>query len=64
MTESAQIRLAIAGVGGRMGRALLEAAAANPEASISGALEYGASPLLNTDAGPLRRNAAGIAARD
>ena len=60
MTQSAQMRLAIAGVGGRMGRALLEAAAAIPGAVISGSLEHAASPLLQTDAGLLSRNAAGV----
>ena len=58
--QSAQMRLAIAGVGGRMGRALLEAAAAIPDAVISGALEHAASPLLHTDAGLLSRNAVGV----
>ena len=60
MTQLAQMRLAIAGVGGRMGRALLEAAAAIPDAVISGALEHAASPLLHTDAGLLSRNAVGV----
>jgi len=60
MTQSAKMRLAIAGVGGRMGRALLEAAAAMPEASICGALEHAASPLLHTDAGQLSSNSVGI----
>ncbi|MEO8386080.1 MAG: 4-hydroxy-tetrahydrodipicolinate reductase [Betaproteobacteria bacterium] len=60
MTQSAKMRLAIAGVGGRMGRALLEAAAEISGASICGALEHAASPLLHSDAGQLSRNAAGI----
>ena len=60
MTQLPQMRLAIAGVGGRMGRALLEAAAEIPEAGICGALEHATSPLMHTDAGLLSRNAAGI----
>ena len=60
MMQSAQMRLAIAGVGGRMGRALLGAVAEVPGASICGALEHVTSPLLHTDAGLLSCNATGI----
>ena len=45
------IRLAITGTGGRMGRALLAAAAADESVVITAALEHAASPLLGTEAG-------------
>jgi 4-hydroxy-tetrahydrodipicolinate reductase len=54
------IQLAIAGAGGRMGRALL-AAAEQPGITIAGALEHAASPLLGRDASELAANAKGIA---
>ncbi len=60
MTQQAQLRLAIAGAGGRMGRALLEAAASVPTAKICGVLEHASSPLLGQDAGALCVNATGI----
>ena len=52
--------MAIAGAGGRMGRALLEAAGATPNTKICGVLEHAASPLLGHDAGELSANAAGV----
>ena len=55
------IRLAIAGAGGRMGRAVLAAAAEQPGIAISGALEHATSTLLGRDAGELASNAKGIA---
>jgi 4-hydroxy-tetrahydrodipicolinate reductase len=55
------IRLAIAGAGGRMGRALLEAASAVPGTFVSAALEATASPLIGRDAGELCPGAKGIA---
>ncbi len=54
------IHLAIAGAGGRMGRALLAAAAEQTGIAIAGALEHAASPLLGRDAGELAANAKGI----
>lgn len=45
------LNLAIAGAGGRMGRALFDAAAVQPEMAVSGALEHESSPLLGKDAG-------------
>ncbi len=53
-------RVAVAGAGGRMGRALLEAACAMPAMHISGALEHAASPLLGQDAGVITLGAAGV----
>ena len=54
------LNLAIAGAGGRMGRMLLEAAAA-PGFAITGALEHAASPLLGHDASELALSAKGVA---
>ena len=54
------LRVCIAGAGGRMGRALLEAIAANPHLQLSGALEHDASPLLGKDAGELSGGATGV----
>lgn len=39
------------GVGGRMGKALVEAVAANANTTLSGALEHASSPILGQDAG-------------
>jgi len=55
------VRLAIAGAGGRMGRALLEAASATPGVAVSAALEAPSSPLLGRDAGELCAGAKGVA---
>ncbi|MDA8416934.1 MAG: 4-hydroxy-tetrahydrodipicolinate reductase [Betaproteobacteria bacterium] len=46
-----QLRLAIAGTGGRMGRALVEAISATPGVSLSAALEHSQSPFLGRDPG-------------
>ena len=54
------MKLAIAGSGGRMGRALMDAAAAHPGMTISGALEHASSPLLGRDAGEISAHAKGI----
>jgi len=43
------IRLAITGAGGRMGRALLAAAALDHQVVIAAALEHAASPLIGAD---------------
>ena len=57
---SPQLQIAIAGAGGRMGRALLEAVGAVPNSKVCSALEHVASPLLGQDAGVLSANAAGV----
>ncbi len=57
---SPQLQIAIAGAGGRMGRALLEAVGSVPNSKICGALEHVASPLLGQDANVLSANAAGV----
>ena len=48
-----KIRFAIAGSGGRMGRTLIEAVLAAPDAELAAALEMPGSPLLGKDAGEL-----------
>ena len=48
-----KIRFAIAGSGGRMGRTLIEAVLAAPDAELAAALEVPGSPLLGKDAGEL-----------
>jgi 4-hydroxy-tetrahydrodipicolinate reductase len=58
------VRLAIAGAGGRMGRALLEAGAGTPGVAIAGALEMAGSPLIGRDAGDLCAAARGIRVGD
>jgi len=54
------VRLAIAGAGGRMGRALLEAGAADAATVIAAALDAAGSPSLGRDAGELAAGARGV----
>ena len=49
----AQMRLVVAGAGGRMGRTLIKAIADNKEFALAGALEDARSPLIGWDAGVL-----------
>src|ERR1700750_561508 len=49
----AEMRLIIAGAGGRMGRTLVKAIADSKDFSLAGALEDGRSPLIGWDAGVL-----------
>jgi len=49
----AEMRLVVAGAGGRMGRTLVKAIAGNKDFALSGALEDARSPLLGQDAGVL-----------
>jgi 4-hydroxy-tetrahydrodipicolinate reductase len=49
----AEIKLAVAGAGGRMGQALIRAIKAQPGAVLSGAIERDGSPLIGQDAGML-----------
>lgn len=51
--QDAQVRVAIAGAGGRMGRQLIQAVAQIPGAQLGAALEREGSSLLGTDAGEL-----------
>lgn len=46
-----QIKIAIAGANGRMGKVLVQAVAANPHAQLVGALEHTQSEVLGLDAG-------------
>ena len=54
------IHVAIAGAGGRMGRALLAAAAAQSGFAVTGTLEHESSTLLGRDAAELSANAKGV----
>ncbi len=45
------IRVAIAGAGGRMGQALVEAVLGDPALALAAALDVAASPLAGQDAG-------------
>jgi 4-hydroxy-tetrahydrodipicolinate reductase len=56
----AQIKLAIAGASGRMGRMLLEAADADASVKIAAALEHAGSPMAGRDAGELAASAKGV----
>lgn len=49
--KTKEIRVAIHGAGGRMGRALIEAARNNPGIRLTAAVERADSPLLGQDAG-------------
>jgi 4-hydroxy-tetrahydrodipicolinate reductase len=55
------VRVAIAGAGGRMGRALLEAATSTPGVTLAGALDVPGSEWAGRDAGDLVSAARGIA---
>ena len=54
-------RVVIAGAGGRMGRALLEAATSTPGIALASALEMPGSPFIGRDAGDFAPAAKGIA---
>ena len=60
MSVSAGLKIAIAGAGGRMGRALLEAVSAAPDLTLHAALEAPGHPLLGKDAGELIGSPAGV----
>jgi len=55
------VRVAVAGAGGRMGRALLEAATATPGIALGAALDVAGSPWIGRDAGDLVAAAKGTA---
>jgi 4-hydroxy-tetrahydrodipicolinate reductase len=59
-----KIRFAIAGSGGRMGRTLIEAVLAAPDAVLAAALEMPGSPLLGKDAGEFVGAPCGVAITD
>ena len=56
-----EVRVAIAGAGGRMGRALLEAATSTPGVKLAAALDVAGTPWAGRDAGDLAALARGIA---
>ena len=55
-----KIRFALAGSGGRMGRSLIEAVLAAPDAELAAALEHPGSPFIGKDAGELMGSPCGI----
>lgn len=54
------MRIVVAGAGGRMGRALLEAVSGAPDLTLHAALEQPGSPALGKDAGELIGAACGV----
>jgi 4-hydroxy-tetrahydrodipicolinate reductase len=54
------LRIAIAGASGRMGRMLIEAVQAAPDAELAGALDRVGSPTIGSDAGAFSGQLAGI----
>lgn len=54
------VRVAVAGAGGRMGRALLEAATSTEGIALGAALDVASSPLCGRDAGDLVAGARGV----
>jgi 4-hydroxy-tetrahydrodipicolinate reductase len=57
---AAPLRVAIAGAGGRMGRMLIEAVLAAPDAALSAALDVPGSPALGQDAGAFAGRDTGV----
>jgi len=58
------LKIAIAGVNGRMGRVLVEAVNNHPDTVLSGALEHSGSEVLGLDAGFASGIKTGIAISD
>ncbi len=61
MAVTSPLNVALAGAGGRMGLALLEAVLSEPGIALVGALEIAASPLLGRDAGERLGRSTGVA---
>ena len=55
-----QLKIAVAGASGRMGRMLIEAIAASPDAILSGALDVAGSPFIGSDAGAFSGQLTGV----
>jgi 4-hydroxy-tetrahydrodipicolinate reductase len=55
-----QLKIAVAGASGRMGRMLVEAIAAAPDAVLAGALDIAGSPSLGQDAGAFSGQPTGV----
>jgi len=56
-----QLKIAVAGASGRMGRMLIEAIAAAPDATLVGALDVHGSPAVGSDAGAFSGQLTGVA---
>jgi 4-hydroxy-tetrahydrodipicolinate reductase len=55
-----KIRIAVAGAGGRMGRMLIEAVLASPDAELAGALDIAGAPAIGRDAGDFLGRTTGV----
>ena len=55
-----KMNIAVAGASGRMGRMLIEAIVADPDATLAGALDIPASPAIGTDAAAFLGKPAGV----
>ena len=64
MAASAPLRIAVAGASGRMGRMLIEAVLASPDAQLAGALDIPGCPALAQDAGAFAGKTTGVAITD
>ncbi|MCA1978801.1 MAG: 4-hydroxy-tetrahydrodipicolinate reductase, partial [Thiobacillus sp.] len=58
------VRIALAGVSGRMGRALLESVAADADCVLHAAIDRAGSPLLGQDALAALGGASGVRVTD
>jgi 4-hydroxy-tetrahydrodipicolinate reductase len=56
-----QLKIAVAGASGRMGRMLIDAIAAAPDTVLAGALDIAASPSVGSDAGAFSGQLTGVA---
>jgi len=56
----AQVRIAVAGAAGRMGRALLEAVLGAPDLKLAAALEQKGNSAVGRDAGELAGSPCGV----
>ncbi|MFL6658772.1 MAG: 4-hydroxy-tetrahydrodipicolinate reductase [Massilia sp.] len=55
-----ELRIAVAGASGRMGRMLVDAIAAAPDTVLAGALDLAASPAIGSDAGAFAGQLTGV----
>ncbi len=54
------MKIAVAGASGRMGRMLIEAITADPEATLAGALDMAGAPVIGSDAAAFSGQPAGV----
>ncbi len=54
------MKIAVAGASGRMGRMLIEAIAADPDATLAGALDIAGAPCIGSDAAAFSGQPAGV----